>query len=66
MQLTQEETLLLQRLVSIALDEILWDYSYASDMGVLSMNGKPIILDRHQINQLLSIRNTIYKETKVW
>lgn len=66
MQLTQEETLLLQRLVSIALDEILWDYSYASDMGVLSMNGKPIILDRQQINQLLSIRNAIYKETKVW
>ena len=66
MQLTQEETLLLQRLVSIALDEILWDYSYASDMGVLSMNGKPIILDRQQINQLLSIRNAIYKETKLW
>lgn len=66
MQLTQEETLLLQRLVSTALDEILWDYSYASDMGVLSMNGKPIILDRQQINQLLSIKNAVYKETKVW
>lgn len=66
MQLTKEETLLLQRLVSTALDEILWDYSYAGDMSVLSMNGRPIILDRHQINQLLSIKNAIYKETKVW
>ena len=66
MQFTKEEKILLRRLVNISLEEVMWDYSCCSDMGVLSINGRPVILNKQQINNLLSVRSKINKEMKLW
>lgn len=55
----EEEIKLLHKLVDVMIKEACWDYSGSARFAVLNINGNPVVLNKHNIETLCTIRKEL-------